>query len=263
MHQYIASRNSDSQLPSAALDITNSSQQALSSLALAEATLLSVLLHDPYPAIVMQDRDKSDREWMYKAPEIPKVRAGLFARLAIRSAEYAEKSAALFTSGPDKGKAVDEALLKYIQSLHAVSRARGCRFFGVESELSGKVGEGIGWLIAGKKILGFKADESNGGKVKIMSKMKMDWASKLEDRKVEKGADWGIDAGKIEEARVLDMLLEKWNKANDLVRNPVAIQSETALSREDKYTACPNLRLPRSSNAVRKGLPYAKALRAA
>ena len=217
LHQYLANRDADAHQNQAAVDSMSSSQQALSSLALAEATLLSVLLHDPYPAIVMQERDKSDLEWMYKAPDIPKVRAGLFARLAIRSAEHAEKATALLMGGPDKGKAVDETLLRYVNNLQSVSKARGCRFFGIESELGGAVGEAIGWLIAGKKMLGYKVDEASAGKVGMISKMKMERASKREDKKIEKGGDWGSDAGKIEEARVLDMLLEKWNRANDLV----------------------------------------------
>ena len=218
IHQYLAGRSIDPALP-IVVDITASAQLALSSLALAEATLLSILLHDPYPAIVMQDRDKSNLEWMYKAPDIPKVRAVLFARLAIRSAEYADKASALLSKESFKDKAVDESLMKYLKNLQSVSKAKGCRFFGIDSELGGNVGEGIGWLIAGKKILGYKVNEAEGGKIKTISKMKMEWASKREDKKVEKGGDWGSDAGRIEEARVLDMLIEKWNKANDLVRN--------------------------------------------
>lgn len=217
IHQYLAARNADMQFPQAAVDIVASSQTALFSLAMAEATLLSILLHDPYLAIIAQDRDKSDREWMYKAPDIPKVRAGLFARLGIRSSEHAERAFALLSSGPDKGKAFDESLMKYISNLQVVSKAKGCRFFGIESELGGKIGEGIGWLIAGKKILGYQLHEADGGKVKAISKMKMDWAQKREDKKVEKGGDWGSDAGRIEEGRVFNMLLGKWHKANDLV----------------------------------------------
>ena len=165
IHQYLAERIADLQFPPGAVDIQSASQTALSCLALAEATLLSILLHDPYPSIVIQERDKSDKEWMYKAPDIPKVRAALFARLAIGAAEHTEKALALFKDVQKKGKPVDGSLLKYINNLQSVSKARGCRFFGIEAELGGKVGEGIAWLMAGKKILGYRVNEVDGGKV--------------------------------------------------------------------------------------------------
>ena len=217
IHEHLAGRNADISFPGGATDIAVSAQSALSSIALAEATLLSILVNDPYQAILLQDRDKSNLEWMYKAPDIPKVRAVLFARLAIRSAELADKASALLSNESNKDNATDESLLRYLNNLRAVSKAKGCRFFGIDSELSGNVGEGIGWLIAGKKFLGYKVNEAEGGKVNTMSKLKMEWASRREDKKVEKGGDWGSDAGRVEEARVLDMLLEKWNKANDIV----------------------------------------------
>ena len=218
LHQYLAGRNADLQFPPGAVDLQSASQTALSCLALAEATLLSILLHDPYPSIVVQERDTSDKEWMYKAPDIPKVRAALFARLAIRAAEHSEKALALFNDVQIRGRSVDGLLLKYISNLQAVSKARGCRFFGIEAEIGGQVGEGIAWLMAGKKLLGYKVNESEGGKVKAIDKMKIGWAQKREDKRIEKGADWGTDAGRLEETRVIDMLLKKWNKTNDLVR---------------------------------------------
>jgi hypothetical protein len=48
-------------------------------------------------------------------------------------------------------------------------------------------------------------------------KLKKEWAEKREDRKVEKGANWGADAGRLEETRVIEMLEAKWTKQNDTV----------------------------------------------
>ncbi len=70
-------------------DLSSGVQNGLAELAMAEATLLAVLKDDPYPAVVTQARDKNDKEWMVKAPEIPKVRAHLFARLCIAAGEHA------------------------------------------------------------------------------------------------------------------------------------------------------------------------------
>ena len=216
-HKYLSTRIVDSQKPSAAVDIKSSTQSALSALALAEATLLVILSQDPYPAASVQERDKSDMEWMYKAPEIPKVRASLCGRLAVRAAEYCEDASSLLASNTTKPRGSNDQLLKYLQNLQMSSKAKACRFFGIEAEMSGKVGEGISWLLAGKKVLGYDVKEAEGGKIKGLSKLKMEWTQKREDRKVEKGREWGSDAGKVEETRVIEGLEQKYIKANDLV----------------------------------------------
>jgi transcription initiation factor TFIID subunit 3 len=76
--------------------------------------------------------------------------------------------------------------------------------------------------------------ESKGkGKAGIshgLSKLKRGWEDKREERKLEKEfgsikitgereaeLDWGDDAGREEEGRVLDMLEAKWMKMNDTV----------------------------------------------
>jgi hypothetical protein len=49
-------------------------------------------------------------------------------------------------------------------------------------------------------------------------KLKSEWKERREDRKLEKGkGDWGLDAGKSEEGRVLEWLERKWTKMNDTV----------------------------------------------
>src|SRR6202034_2053219 len=43
-----------------------------------------------------------------------------------------------------------------------------------------------------------------------------EWKGRREDKRLEKGkADWGLDAGKAEEGRVLEWLERKWTKMND------------------------------------------------
>src|SRR3569833_2478407 len=67
--------------PPPCTDISPPVLRAQAALAHAEATLLAVLKDDPNPAVAAQDRNRNDTEWMYMAPDIPKVRAHMFARL--------------------------------------------------------------------------------------------------------------------------------------------------------------------------------------
>jgi hypothetical protein len=175
---------------------------------------------------------------MVRAPEIPKVRALLFARLCVRAAEYAEQAAAgLGAVGPGAGKSaqVEEDVTRYAGALGRVARARACRFFGVDAELAGKTGEGIAWLKAARSALGLRGQgpspeadgacnaPSKGG----FSRLKREWAERREERKIGKDAggsrsakgslDPGDDAGRGEEGNVIDMLDTKWTKMNDTV----------------------------------------------
>ncbi|XHG03649.1 hypothetical protein AWENTII_006951 [Aspergillus wentii] len=124
-------------------DLDPATQSALSSLALAEATLLAVLKDDSYVTACIQARNPNDKDWMVRAPEIPKVRALLFARLCVRAAEYGEQAAAGLGAVSAEGKTgVADDLIRYARVLGRVARARACRFFGVDAELVGKIGEG-------------------------------------------------------------------------------------------------------------------------
>ena len=215
IHELLVVRTSDVSFPPAAIDVSNTTQGSLAALALAEATLLAVLKDDPYPAAVAQDRNNNDREWMIKAPDIPKVRAHLFARLCLAAGEHATRAHALLNgSKGGQGKGASDSIIDYARDLKRTSKAKACRFFGIDAELSGKMGDAIAWLNAGKKELGFKDDDS---KLKGLSKLKKNWSEKREDRKIEKGGEWGSDAGRLEEARVIEMLAVKWNKINDTV----------------------------------------------
>ncbi|EER23622.1 PalC, putative [Coccidioides posadasii C735 delta SOWgp] len=241
-------------------DLDPSTQSALSSLAMAEATLLAVVKDDAYLSTCIQARNKHDTEWMIKAPDIPKVRTLLFARLCIRAAEYAEQAAASAgavkscgSTSPESVRTdrrkLDEDLISYMRVLARVARAKACRFFGIDAEMTGKVGEGIAWLRAGKSALGIKGslegdEEVSGskGKGRIgFSRLKTQWSERREERKLEettstkKGEplrelDWGDDAGKEEEERVLEMLESKWTRMNNTINTQAIPSSASYLS---------------------------------
>ena len=229
VHESAAAQAMEIAVPAAAVDILPSTQDALAKACLAEATLLAVLKDDPYPAVLMQSQDMEDREWMYKAPTIAKVRAHLFARLSLRAAEHAGAAYAIL-SGSGKGRqgAIDGELPKYLQNLERVSKAKACRFLGIDADLDGKTGPGIGWLRAGKRSLGIRFDESDGARKKGLSKFKSDWKQRREEKKVQKGGEWGADAGAYEESLVLDMLDEKWTRANDMARDWILAHPSSA-----------------------------------
>lgn len=243
VHSYISTFQVTSVVP----DIHPAAQTALSSLALAEATLLAVLKDDSYVATCIQSRNPNDKDWMIRAPEIPKVRAMLFARLCVRAAEYAEQATAgLGTVGADEKVGVEDDLLKYARVLGRVARARACRFFGVDAELAGKVGEGIAWLRAAKGALGLRSGpagvmDGSAKREKGLSKLKREWTERREERKMEKDAggrergekgelDPGDNAGREEEGRVIEMLESKWVRMNDTV-SPTCLPQSIHYSR--------------------------------
>ncbi|PYH78844.1 hypothetical protein BO82DRAFT_385607 [Aspergillus uvarum CBS 121591] len=235
-------------------DLDPGTQTALSSLALAEATLLAVLKDDSYVFACIQARNPRDKDWMVRAPEIPKVRAHLFARLCIRAAEYAEQAAAGLGSVVGKtGKtgAIEAELLGYTRVLGRVARARACRFFGVDAELAGKIGEAIAWLQAAKGALGVRS--RGGGKTEVekeaaskgsskFSKFKQGFKEKLEEKKMEKDAGSpgssgdkkelgpGDNAGRDEEGRVIEMLETKWVRMNNTINTQLIPPSADLLA---------------------------------
>lgn len=222
MYDYLGRRGSES--PPPCVDVSPSTASALSSLALAEATLLAILKDDPYPAAVAQDRNVNDNEWMYKAPDIPKVRAHLFARLALAASEHASKALALCQSAaaaPGVNSRISPHLVKYLEDLRRTSRAKACRFFGIDAELGGETADGIGWARAGLQELGVDISEKNkksGGGLGL-GRLKKEFKERREDRRVDgDGSAWGSDAGKLEETRILELLYAKWSRLNDTVR---------------------------------------------
>ncbi|KAF2442081.1 pH-response regulator protein palC [Karstenula rhodostoma CBS 690.94] len=227
VYTFLVNRSQQWHAQPAAIDITSPVLGALAELTLAEATLITVLKDDPYPAAVVEDRNKNSKDWMFKSVEIPKVRAHLFARLCLSSAEHAAKAQAML----GRASKVDESFARYVDDFRRTAKGKACRFFGVDAELAAKTGEGIAWLRGARKELGFSAiDADEERKASGFSKLKKEWAEKREDRKVEKGGAWGTDAGKFEEGRVVDMLLKKWEKMNDTMSIQVVPSSSQLLS---------------------------------
>lgn len=197
-----------------AADISPAILRAQRALALAEATLLAVLKDDPYPAAAAADRNAHATEWMYKAPEIPRVRAHLFARLCLAAAEHAAQAHSLCAHQAGRQK-VSSEFVGYLDDLRRTARAKACRFFGVDAELGGQTGNAIGWLRAAMGELGVEVGKE--GRKTGFGRLKKGWTERREDRKVERGANWGADAGRLEETRVVEMLEAKWVKQNDTV----------------------------------------------
>lgn len=251
--------------PPPCADVGAATARGQAHLALAEATLLAVLKDDPYPAVVAQDRNQNDKEWMYKAPDVPKVRAHLFARLCLAAAEHAAKAHSLcaWQTGPpvkigtgmrlgpkkkgageggdedvgagagDGGGKLNEGFVRYLEDLRRTSRAKACRFFGIDAELGGQTGNAIGWLHAGLQELGVEVKEPSK-KASGLNRLKKEWTEKREDRRVEKGTTWGADAGKLEETRIIEVLESKWTKQNDTVRTSDPTSRFTGAVRSEK-----------------------------
>ena len=222
---HLSSRAIETDASHTVLETLSQTHSALASLAMAEATLLAVLKDDPYPFLIAQSRNKDDKEWMVKPPEIPKVRAHLFARLCLAGAEHAGRAeAGLSASGRANGN-----LLDYVMDLRRTSRAKACRFFGIDAELEGETGKGIAWLSGGRRELGFSQKENEDAKLRGLRKFKKDWTERREDKKVERGGEWGSDAGRLEEMRIIEYLEAKWTKMNDTVgsRNHVKVKARS------------------------------------
>lgn len=220
---YVHTRSA--QLPTAppVADIAAPTLGALAALALAEATLIAVLKDDPYPAAVVQERNKNDKEWMYKAASIPKVRAHLFARLCIASADHAARGLAMLGKGR-----VNEDLREYLEGLRGTARGKACRFFGIDAEIEGKTGEAVAWLQGARREMGFVGEDQ---KARGLGRLKKKWEEGREDRRVEKGGEWGSDAGRFEEGRVVDMLIAKWERINNTVSIQVVPPSEPLIAK--------------------------------
>lgn len=219
IHTYLVQRASSSSegppaFPPNAIDISLPIQSALQHLTHAEFNLLCVLKDDPYPALLVQSRNKDDKEWMIKAPEIPKVRAQVLTRLCIGAAEHATAAAA---SLKVEGTKVSKDFVEYCDGIRRASRAKACRFQALDEDLAGKTGTGIAWLRAALNELGFEIGK-NGSKSSGLGKLKASWTEKREDKRIEKGsANWGLDGGKLEEGRIVEYLERKMTKENDTI----------------------------------------------
>ncbi|KAB5579980.1 hypothetical protein GE09DRAFT_421469 [Coniochaeta sp. 2T2.1] len=235
IYDYLSNQPSMSSGAVVPADISPSTLRAQRALAMAEATLLAVLKDDPYPAAAAADRNAHDTEWMYKAPEIPRVRAHLFARLCLAASEHAAQAHSLCAHQAAGKAKVNSEFVGYLDDLRKTSRAKACRFFGVDAELGGKTGDAIGWLRAAMGELGMEVGKE--GKKSGLGRLRKGWSEKREDRKVERGGHWGADAGRLEEGRVVEMLEAKWVKQNDTmftqaIPNPGSLLAQMPSGRE-------------------------------
>ncbi|RBQ82080.1 hypothetical protein VDGD_04267 [Verticillium dahliae] len=224
LYAHVATRAEGSSDPAPSVDISAPVLRGLASQAHAEATLLAVLKDDPYPAVVSQTRNEADKEWMYRTPSLPKVRAHLFARLSLAAAEHASQAATLCGTRLPGAPPLNPALLRYLDDTRRTSRARACRFFAIDAEIAGETGTALAWLRAALQELGVESrtDAAAAAAKKSslgagFSRLRKDWAEKREDKKVERETAWGADGGKMEETRVIEHLEVKWTKINDLV----------------------------------------------
>jgi hypothetical protein len=219
IHAYLSNRSNFASdgppsFPPAAADISSPVQTALQSLAQAELNLLAVLKDDPYPSLLIQSRNKDDREWMIRAPQIPKVRAQVLRRLCVGAAD---RAAAASASLKGEGKRVSKELVEYCDETRQTARAKACRFAALDADITGETGKAIAWLRAGMAELGMDVSQ-DGSRAGKLNKLKASWNEKREDRRIAKGdSSWGNDAGKAEELRILEYLDKKLSKENNTV----------------------------------------------
>lgn len=216
IHSFLLSLPSTAAARDAPTDIQASTITALAALAMAEATLIVVAKDDPYAAAVADDRNENNTDWMYKSPSIPKVRARLYAGIALAAAEHANQAHGLLARGTS-GK-IDDDLVSYANDLQRTAKGKAIRFLAVNAELSGNTGEALAWLNGAKRELGMASAQSDeGGKRKGIRGLKQSWQERREDKRVEKGGEWGLDGGRLEECRVVEMLDAKWDRENSAV----------------------------------------------
>ncbi|KAI5796535.1 hypothetical protein EDC01DRAFT_651650 [Geopyxis carbonaria] len=208
------------------LDLSPTVLSALSSLSLSDASLLAVTKQDPYPSYLALTSATStsksvDSSYLY-APTPPPtgVRALLLSRICIAASAHAENALGLLASCPKRrlpstssAEELSPDLPRYIENLQKVARAKACRFLGIDAEASGRVGEGIGWLVLAREILGTSASTSS-----TPSKFRREFSERKERSALERGdGTWGLDAGKMEETRVLEGLEKNWRSSNDKI----------------------------------------------
>ena len=221
IHAFLSHRSNFSSdgppsFPAAATDISQLTQKALQDLVQAEINLLSVLKDDPYPAQVLRSRNKDDREWMVKAPDKPKARTAILQRLCLGAADKAGSASVALNSSSQR---CSSALLEYTTNLRLTARAKACRFAAIEADTAGSTGLAIAWIRAGLNELGLEISSSSG-KQSTFSKLKSSYSDRREDKRLARGTSsstWGADGGKSEEGRILEFLLQKYTKENDLM----------------------------------------------
>lgn len=197
------------------VDVSPSVLRALSHLAHAEATLLAVAKDDPYPSAASQTASSSDKEWMIRAPPIPRVKAHLYARLCLAGSQHAATAHDLLKGdgGGKGGGKVDDDLVTYADEIARVGRARACRFLAIDKDASNGTGEAIAWVRAALHNLGLRSsfEDENAEKKSRLGFSRMKSAMK------EKQVDAKTEGELADEARVLRALEKKWMKENDTI----------------------------------------------
>lgn len=232
--KHLLSRPQPSSAGSWPIELTTPALSAFYSLARADATLIAVLKLDPYPtylSTMSRNRDSkgSTKEWLYNPPDPPTSPRALFlARLCIAASDHASEALGLLSVSntkrrtllpqPGGGSAksdnvpgeITDDLLRYLESLQKVSRAKSCRFLGIDAESSGRCGEAIAWLLLAKSIL--------HAPTTTVDKLRRGLSERKEARHLAAAdGSWGLDAGRAEEMKVLEALEEKWRNLNDSV----------------------------------------------
>ena len=253
IHEAVADRCRRRRDSAPMMELTTAVQSALASIALAEATLLAVLKDDPYAAAVTKESDPNNREWMMRAPNLPRVRAHLLARLCMAAAESLDQAmASLTTTGmiifiPDRKKKkkkkkrkmdkIDGRLLEYVGGRRRCARAMTCRFLAIDAELRDQPGSAIGWLQTARIELGANGndDPSNsnlinrGNETNAVGKgpisgwkhrrhLTPSFLSSSSSSSSSSSIERHSDGGRGMELIIIQSLMIKWEKINDTVR---------------------------------------------
>ncbi|RPB25932.1 hypothetical protein L211DRAFT_836024 [Terfezia boudieri ATCC MYA-4762] len=211
---------------------------SLASISLGSATLLAVLRTDPYPAYLAitgipgskKNNDIYSKDYLYSPPPPPTgVKAMLYSRLCIAASEHAVRAQGVISDLIRAG-AINEEYVRYLEDLKRVAKARGCRFLGVDAEVQGRLGEGLGWIKLGKEFLGgtIPTTSSNDDKEKktLASRMEKLRLSKLSPPSLSSHSSSTQTSDSVlppnldpcsvhSELQTIEGLDAKWSKTND------------------------------------------------
>lgn len=170
LHTYLISRSSSDPptFPPTAVDINPTLQQALCTLSHSELTLLAILKDDPYPTLLIQSSNPNDKDWMIRAPSIPKLRTQVLRRLCIGASNLASSALSLLKSLPR----VSKHLLEYTSTLSQVTLAKSHRFAALDATLSNETGKAIAFLNAAFHALNIPTPDTSSGRALGLSKLK-------------------------------------------------------------------------------------------
>ena len=128
---------------------------------------------------------------------------------------------------------------RYLEHLQRVARAKACRFLAIDAEAAGRVGEAIGWIVLARSILSptSEPESASPSQARLAAaaaagRLKREYRERRESRAQERGdATWGLDAGRLEEARVLEALELEWHRSNDAIFFQPVVAASTLAAR--------------------------------